>query len=255
MATALAGRSRSPAAHRAQLYALPATPSSAPPLAAPARPGAAPRSPTAYAAAAAAAAASAAAAALSPRATAAAPQQPPHHALLASLAAHSDLHFELAPPRLGASATEMDAEVEALRGALARGARECAAARSAPALYSLSRLIHGAFRHAGAARRFYEAHAQRSDRAHQWASRALAVARALRECEALVASLAPTWVRVGPDACDDVWWETEGAPASWVIPLHPLQPPPAAGAAAAVAAAPAAAAGGFAPVPWRGAAQ
>jgi hypothetical protein len=137
------------------------------------------------------------------------------------VAARGDLHFAFAPPRLGAPAVEMEAEVAALRGALARGVRDCAACRSEAALYSLSRLLHVAHRHAGAARRFYEAHAARSDRAHQWASRALAVARALEEVAAQAAALAPGWQRVGPDASDDVWWDKEGAPASWVIPLRP----------------------------------
>ena len=157
----------------------------------------------------------------SPPALRGAAPPPSPHALLSAVAARGDLHFVFAPPRLGAPAVEMEAEVAALRGALARGARACAACRSEASLYSLSRLLHVAHRHAGAARRFYEAHAATADRAHQWASRALAVERALEGVRAEVAALAPGWRRVGPDACDDVWWEKEGAPASWVIPLRP----------------------------------
>lgn len=140
-------------------------------------------------------------------------------ALLMDIAQASDQHFAFNPPSLNATAVELDAELAALKAALQRSLVLCSGGQgSRAAREGLSRLLHAIYRHAGAARRFYEAHAARVDRAFLWATRALQVARAVEDRRAELAALAPGWRLVGPDDKDDVWWESEGGESDWVLP-------------------------------------
>jgi hypothetical protein len=112
----------------------------------------------------------------------------------------------------------MGAEVEALKAALARALAECGRARTAGAMATLSRLVFVALKHTAQVKAFFQAH-MADDRAFLWVNRGLQVLKALEEQHPALQAVQGGWVRVGPDAEGDVWYENAAGQASWVIPI------------------------------------